>query len=90
MQAAKAETCRMREEKKVVEGKCKVVEQERDQLKKELEDLRAAFEAKKKQHEEIRVGFTVKKEALTEDYQKQVEKMFFYCYQCCMMKNGIT
>ena len=45
VQAVKAEACRMEEEKKVVETKCKDTEQERDQLNKELEDLRAASEA---------------------------------------------
>ncbi|RVW23366.1 hypothetical protein CK203_100795 [Vitis vinifera] len=43
-----------------------------------------ATEAKCK---ELRAGFTVEKEALTEDYQKQVDEMFFYGYQCCMRKN---
>lgn len=51
MQAEKAKTRLMGEEKEVVEAMCKVVEQERDQLKKELKDLRAAFEAQKKQLE---------------------------------------
>lgn len=34
----------MEEEKKSVEVKCKDVERERDQLKKEMEGLRATFE----------------------------------------------
>lgn len=38
--------------------------QERDQLKKELEELRAKFDAEKKE--------------LEEDYQKQVDEMFIY------------
>lgn len=55
MQAAKAETCRMGEEKEVAEAKCKDIEQENDQLKKELEELRVASEAQKKWLEELRV-----------------------------------
>ncbi|RVW73821.1 hypothetical protein CK203_056637 [Vitis vinifera] len=43
-----------------------------------------------KELEELRVGFAVEKETLIEDYQKQVDEMFFFGYQCCMRKNGIT
>ncbi|KAJ9685863.1 hypothetical protein PVL29_017794 [Vitis rotundifolia] len=43
--AAKVEVRQMGEEKEAVEAKCKDVEQERDQLKKELEELRVASEA---------------------------------------------
>lgn len=45
MQVAKDEACRMGYEKEAVKAKCKDVEQERDQLKKELEELRRAYEA---------------------------------------------
>ena len=38
----------------------------------------------------LRVGFTTENKALTEDYQKQVDEMFFYNYQCCIRKNNIT
>ncbi|RVW28615.1 hypothetical protein CK203_100882 [Vitis vinifera] len=55
MQAAKAETCQMGEEKEVAEAKCKDIEQESDQLKKELEELRVASKAQKKWLEELRV-----------------------------------
>ena len=34
--------------------------------------------------------FTAKKKELDEDYQKQVNEMFFFDYQCCMRKNDIT
>lgn len=60
-----------------------------DQLKK-LEELRAASETKKKELEELQVKFTAENEALTKDYQKQVDEMFFYGYQCSMRKNRIT
>lgn len=46
--AAKSEACQMGEEKDAVEAKCKGVEQESDQLKKELEDFWATSEAQKK------------------------------------------
>ena len=81
MQAEKAEARRMGEEKEVVEAKCKDVEQERNQLKKELEGLRAMSEAQKKQLEELQVGFTIEKKTLTEDYQKQVDEIFLLVVQ---------
>lgn len=89
-QAAKSEACQMGEEKDAAEVKCKGAEQESDQLKKELEDFWATSEAQKKQLEELRVRFTTKKEALTKDYHKQVDEMFFFGYQCCLRKNSIT
>lgn len=54
MQATKAEACRMREEKKIVKAKCNDAEQERDQLKKKLEELLAAFKTQKKELKELR------------------------------------
>lgn len=69
------------EKDEATKSKCKDAKQERDQLK-ELDEL-------KKELEEVWAGF-VAEEALTEDYQKQVDKMFFYGYQCCMRKNRIT
>lgn len=48
------------------------------------------FEAQKKELEEFWVGFTIEKKELEKDYQKQVDEMFFFDYQCCMRKNGIT
>ncbi|KAJ9680148.1 hypothetical protein PVL29_019437 [Vitis rotundifolia] len=45
MQAEKVEVHRMGEEKKVAEVKCKNAEQKRDQLKEELDKLRAASKA---------------------------------------------
>lgn len=89
MQTAKVETRQMEEEKEATEVKCKDAERERDQLKK-LDELRAAFEAYKKELEEVRIGFVAEKKMLTGDFQKQVDEMFFYGYQCCMRKNGIT
>nr|CAN77597.1 hypothetical protein VITISV_001303 [Vitis vinifera] len=44
----------------------------------------------KKELEELRAGFAVEKEELKEDYQKQVDEMFFFGYQCYMRKNDIT
>ena len=79
----------MREKKEIVEAKCKDVEYKKDQLK-ELGKLRAVFEAQKKELEELRVGFTTEKKELEEDCQKQINKMFFFGYQCCMRKNVIT
>ena len=45
MQVAKDEACRMGYEKEAIKAKCKDAEQERDQLKKKLEELRRAYEA---------------------------------------------
>lgn len=44
----------------------------------------------KKKFEELWVGFAVENEALMEDYQQQVDEMFFFGCQCCMRKNDIT
>lgn len=86
----KAEVWQMKDKKEAAKAKRKDVEQEMNQLKKELENLRAVFDAQKKELEELRVGFTVEKNELKEDYHKQVDEMFFFDYQCCMKKNGIT
>lgn len=80
----------MGEEKEVAEAKCKCIEQEEDQLKKELKDLRATSKVQKKQLEELLAGFIAENESLTKDYQKQVDKMFFFEYQCYMRKNDIA
>ena len=40
--------------------------------------------------EELRAGFVAEKEELKEDYQKQVDEMFFFGYQCCIRKSDIT
>lgn len=45
-------------------------------LRQELQDLRARFAAQN--------------EDLETDYQKQVDDMFFYSYQCCIKKHGIA
>ena len=87
---AKIEACQMRKERETAESKCKDVEQENNQLKKELEELRATFNAQKKELEELRAGFAAKKNELEEDYHKQVDDMFFFGYQCCIRKNDIT
>lgn len=58
----------MGEEIKGVEAKYKDNEQEMDQLKNELEELRAASEAQRKELEEFWVGFTAEKKELKEDY----------------------
>lgn len=89
-QAAKVEARRMGEGKKVIEAKYKDLEQEKYQMRKELEKLQATSNMQRKELQDLRVRFTVKKEALTEDYQKQVDEMFFFGYQCCIRKNGIT
>lgn len=34
--------------------------------------------------------FAKKKNELEAAYQQQVDEMFFYGYQCCMKKHGIT
>lgn len=80
----------MGEEKEVAEAKYKCTEQEGDQLKKELKDLRPTSEVQKKQLEELLAGFIVENESLTKDYQKQVDEMFFFEYQCYMRKNDIA
>lgn len=87
---AKAEACRMGEEKEVVEAKCKDVDQEKYQLRKELEELQAFFDIQNKELESLRMGFAAENEKLKEDYRKQVDEMFLFGYQCCMRKNDIT
>lgn len=52
--------------------------------------LWAISKAQKKKFEEVRAGFAIEKRALMEDYQKQVDEMFFFGYQCCIRKNDIT
>ena len=57
-------------------AKNKKAKEETTRLKRELQDLRIRFGAQK--------------EDLEVDYQKQVDDMFFYGYQCCMKKHGIA
>ncbi|KAJ9684588.1 hypothetical protein PVL29_016853 [Vitis rotundifolia] len=52
------------------------VEEKTTRLRRELQDLRA--------------GFAAKKEDLEANYQKQVDDMFFYCYRCCIKKHDIA
>lgn len=80
----------MEEEKKAAKVKCKNVEWERDQLKKEMEGLQATSETQKKELEEVWAGFAIGKKELKAYFQKQVDEMFFYGYRCCMRKNDIT
>ena len=54
----------------------KKIEEETERLKQELQDLQ--------------VGFATQKEQLEAEYQKQVDDMSFYGYQCCMKKHGIA
>ena len=39
--------------------------------------------------QELWIGFVVQKEELEGEYQKQVDDMFFFGYQCYMKKHGI-
>ena len=71
-----AEARRLREKGEVAETKCKKIEQENERLRKEMEQLRAGFVAQKKK--------------LKDEYQKQVDEMFFFGYQCCMKKHDIA
>lgn len=41
------------------------------------------------QKKELEARFVVQREELEVDYQKQVDEMYFFSYQCCMKKNGI-
>lgn len=75
-EAIRAESEWLRKKGKVVEAKCKGVKQENVQLKKEIEELQARFVTQRKE--------------LKKEYQKQVDKMYFYGYRCCMKKNDIT
>lgn len=75
-EAIRAESKWLRKQGKVVEAKCKGVEQENVQPKKEIEELQARFATQRKE--------------LEEEYQKQVDKMYFYGYRCYMKKNDIT
>lgn len=74
--AANTETHYLRDEREAVEAKYKKVEQENKRLKKKME--------------EVQVGFAAQNEELKGEYQRWVNDMFFFGYQCCMKKNGIT
>ena len=82
MQTVKVEAHRMEEDKKAAKAKCKDDEQERNQLKNELEELRATSKAQRKEHEELQAGFTGRKKELKINFQKQVDEMFFFSYRC--------
>ena len=41
------------------------------------------------QKEELKGEFAVEREELEADYQKKVDKMYFFSYHCCMKKHGI-
>lgn len=86
----RTEACRVKAERGATEAKCKEVEQEKKQLHKEFEELRALSTAHKKEIKELQAKFAAEKKELVEDYHKQVDDMFFFGYQCCMRKNDIT
>ena len=54
--------------------------------KKESEDLRAGIAA---ENEEMEASFAAQKKKLEEEYQQQVDEMYFFGYHYCMKKNGI-
>ncbi|KAJ9678868.1 hypothetical protein PVL29_020918 [Vitis rotundifolia] len=70
------EACQLAKDREVMEANKKKVEEEAEQLKQELQELRA--------------GFILQKKELEGKYQKQVDDMFFFGYRCCMKKHGIT
>ena len=69
----RAEADTLKREKEALEGQVNGAEQENLQLKNDVEELRASLVAQKKEKE----------------YQRQVDKMYFFGYRCCMKKNGI-
>ena len=69
-------TCRLVEEKATTVAEKEKTEEETARLRQKLQDLWA--------------GFATQKEDLEVNYQKQVDDMFFYGYQCCMKKHGIA
>ncbi|KAL6319709.1 hypothetical protein AAG906_026781 [Vitis piasezkii] len=68
----------------------KALKELQEGMQAEKAKARRMGEEKEVVEAKCKVGFTVDKEALTRDYQKQVDEMFFYGYQCCMRKNAIT
>ena len=54
--------------------------------KKQREDLKSRLSAQK---EELETEFVAQREELETDYKKQVDKMYFFGYRCCMKKHGI-
>lgn len=82
----------MWEKKEVAEAKCKDLEWEKNINwgKSQKSSKRLPIFRRKKKFEELRARFATEKEELNEDYHKQVDEMFFFGYQCCMKKNGIT
>lgn len=54
----------LKKEGETIEAKHKKAEQENEQLRKEMEELRAGFDAKKKE--------------LEDEYQKQMDDIFFF------------
>ncbi|KAJ9678368.1 hypothetical protein PVL29_020517 [Vitis rotundifolia] len=64
----------LRKEREAVEAKCQESE-ENARLRKEIDELRSGLAAQKE---------------LEEEYQKQVDEMYFVGYRCCMKKNDIT
>lgn len=75
-EAVQAETHRLVEEKNIMAANKKKDKEKVVRLNQELQDLRA--------------GFATQNEDFEADYQKQVDDMFFYDYQCCMKKHGIA
>ena len=51
-----------------------------------MEELQVGFAAQKK---ELEAKFVAQKKELEAEYQKQVGKMYFLGYRCCMKKNSI-
>ena len=75
-EAIRAETDKLRKERRTTKAKFKKSKGENAQLKKEMKKLLNGFAAQKKE--------------LETEYQKQVDEMYLFGYCCCMKKNGIT
>lgn len=69
---------KLRKEGKIVKVKLKEIEQENVELKKEMEELRAEFVAQKNEVEELHTRFAAQNNELETEYQKQVDKMYFF------------
>ncbi|KAL6349755.1 hypothetical protein AAG906_001642 [Vitis piasezkii] len=75
---------------KEVEEEREVAKTEACWVKEEKEVVEAKCKDAKKKLKELWARFATEKKELEDEYQKQVDNIFFFGYQCCMRKNDIT
>ena len=81
---------KIEEEKKTFQAEAHWLAKEKLTMAAEKEKVEEETVRLRRELQDFCVGFSTQEEDLEVDYQKQVDVMFFYDYQCCIKKHGIA